>query len=129
VTVVGVGLDLIEIERVASILQRQGEGFLDRILHPEEPRERIARRDGATHVAGLFAAKEAVMKALGTGMSGASFREIRVRHTAAGQPFVELDGGTRARADSLGIRAWQVSITHSRTAAAAVAVALGTPTA
>jgi len=127
VTVVGVGLDLIEIARVSSILDRQGEAFLDRVLHRDDPRDRAGRRDGAAHVAGLFAAKEAVMKALGTGMSGASFREIRVRHTDRGQPFVELEGATLERARALGVEAWRVSITHSRTAAAAVALALGTP--
>jgi len=121
----GVGLDLVEIERVADLMARHGEAFSKRILHPEENASRLARRDGPTHLAGLFAAKEAVMKALGTGMAGAGFREIAVLHHATGQPRIRLDGGAAARAATLGIEAWHVSITHSRTTAAAVAIAIG----
>jgi len=123
--IVGVGLDLVEIQRVTSVLARQGGAFLDRILGDGEDRERTDRRDAPTHVAGLFAAKEAVMKALGTGMAGASFREIRILHRPSGQPYVELSGATRERARSMGIEGWELSITHSKKTAAAVAIALG----
>jgi len=122
--IVGVGLDLVEIQRVKRILDRQGDAFIDRILSDEESRDRIPNHDGPAHLAGLFAAKEAVMKAMGTGMAGASFREIRIRHQDSGQPFVELLGETRRRAESMGIGAWQLSITHTRQTAAAVAIAL-----
>jgi holo-[acyl-carrier protein] synthase len=122
--IVGVGLDLVEIRRVRRILDRQGDAFADRILCDDEGRERLANHDGPAHLAGLFAAKEAVMKAMGTGMAGASFREIRIRHRDSGQPTVELRGQTLQRATAMGIDSWQVSISHSRTTAAAVAIAL-----
>ena len=123
--IIGLGLDLVEIRRIASVLERQGEAFLDRILAPDESgRERVANHDGPAHIAGLFAAKEAVMKALGTGMAGASFREIAIRHHDSGQPRVELTGDTLAKATSMGIGGWLLSITHSRATAAAVAIAL-----
>jgi len=122
--IVGVGLDLVEIERVAGILEKSGDRFIDRVLHPEENRARIATREGPTHFAGLFAAKEAVMKALGTGMAGANFADIRIRHHDSGQPWVELSGKAAEKAASLGIGGWHLSITHSKSTAAAVAIAL-----
>ena len=123
----GVGLDLIEIERIEGLLKRNGPPFLERILHPREISDRLDKRDGPAHVAGLFAAKEAVMKALGTGMAGAAFAEIEIRHTQAGQPLVELHGETREAARAAGVTSWQLSITHNKTIAAAVAIALGAP--
>jgi len=122
--IAGVGIDLIEIDRVASMFARHGPRFLDRILAPPEDRARMERADGAAHLAGLFAAKEAVMKALGTGMAGAAFSEIAILNRATGQPYVELLGDTARRALDLGILGWRLSITHSRTTAAAVALAL-----
>ena len=122
--VVGVGLDLVEIERMADILERTGDRFLARVLHPDADRSRFARREGATHLAGLFAAKEAVMKALGTGMAGANFADIRIRHRDSGQPYVDLGGTALAKATGLGITEWKISITHSKTTAAAVALAI-----
>jgi len=88
-----------------------------------DDRSRFVRAEGPTHLAGLFAAKEAVMKALGTGMAGANFSDIRVRHFDSGQPYIELEGKARSKADELGVRTWHVSITHSKTTAAAVAIA------
>lgn len=122
--IVGVGLDLVEIERVEALLGRHGEGFLDRVLHPDENRARVDTPQGPTHLAGLFAAKEAVMKALGTGMAGAAFSEIAIRHTDGGQPFVELGGATAKKAAELGVTSWQLSISHSKLTAGAVAIAL-----
>ena len=123
--IVGVGLDLVEIARVEALLDRHGAAFLDRVLHPDESRARIDTANGPTHVAGLFAAKEAVMKALGTGMAGAAFSEIAIRHTDAGQPYVELGGGAAEKASALGVSSWQLSISHSKQTAGAVAIALG----
>ncbi len=125
--IAGVGLDLVEIERLRALVDKHGEAFLRRVLHPDESRERLTKADGAAHLAGLFAAKEAVMKALGTGMAGAAFSEIAVRHTVSGQPLLELDGSARDRAAELGITSWQLSITHSKTTAAAVAIAIAEP--
>jgi len=122
--IAGVGLDLVEIERVESLLKRHGDAFAQRILHPDEDATRLAHRDGPAHLAGLFAAKEAVMKALGTGMTGAGFTEIGILRQPAGRPYVVLRGGALACAEELGIEQWHISITHSKTSAAAMAVAI-----
>ena len=123
--IVGVGIDLVEIDRIADSLSRHGPSFAARILHSGEDATRLEKPDGTTHLAGLFAAKEAVMKALGTGMAGAAFRDIAVRHHGTGQPYVELHGAAKETARKRGITGWHVSITHNKTTAAAVAIALG----
>lgn len=122
--IAGVGLDLVEIDRMADVLARNGDRFLDRVLHPDDDRRRLQTKEGPTHLAGLFALKEAVMKALGTGMAGANFADIRIRHHDTGQPYVELEGTALERARAMGITGWHVSITHSKSNAAAVAIAL-----
>jgi len=122
--IAGVGVDLVEVERMRAVLGRHDEAFVRRILHPDEDAARLQRADGATHLAGLFAAKEAVMKALGTGMAGAPFSDIRIAHHDGGQPYVMLSGLAAETAAARGVTSWQVSITHSKTTAAAVAIAL-----
>jgi holo-[acyl-carrier protein] synthase len=121
----GLGIDVVEIDRVRRILSRHGEAFLDRILAPNEERTRALGAEGPAHVAGVFAAKEAVMKALGTGMVGAAFREIAVVRAPSGQPGVALSGRALAASLRLGVEAWYLSITHARSVAAAVALAIG----
>jgi holo-[acyl-carrier protein] synthase len=123
--ILGLGIDLVEIERVTQSLERHGMAFAERILHPDEDLSRVRTTEGATHLAGLFAAKEAVMKALGTGMAGAAFKDIAVFNRPGGEPYVRLSGRAQETAGKRGIRDWQLSITHSRTMAAAVAIALG----
>lgn len=122
--IAGLGLDLVEIDRMKEALERHGTAFAERILHPDEDAARIATGEGAAHLAGLFAAKEAVMKALGTGMAGAAFKEIAILNRPGGEPYVRLSGKAQETADQRGIRDWRISITHSRTMAAAVAIAL-----
>ena len=121
--IVGVGFDLIEIDRVRGLIDKHGDGFLDRVMHGDESRARLNTPNGPTHLAGLFAAKEAVMKALGTGMAGAAFTEIAIRHTDGGQPYVELHGGAAERAKELEVESWHLSISHSKQTAGAVAIA------
>jgi len=122
--IAGLGLDLVEISRVAESLERHGPAFAERILHPDEDKSRISAAEGATHLAGLFAAKEAVMKALGTGMAGAAFKDIAILNRPGGEPHVRLSGRALETADRRAIRDWHISITHSRTMAAAVAIAI-----
>lgn len=123
--IAGLGLDLVEIDRVKEALERHGFAFAERILHPDEDADRVRTNEGATHLSGLFAAKEAVMKALGTGMAGAAFRDIAILNRPNGEPYVRLTGRAQETAEERGIRDWRLSITHSRTVAAAVAIALG----
>ena len=122
--IVGVGLDLVEIDRMKDSMDRHGPTFAERILHPDEDRSRVGTGEGAAHLAGLFAAKEAVMKALGTGMAGAAFKDIAVLNRPNGEPYVRLSGRAQETAAKRGVRDWHLSITHSRTMAAAVAIAL-----
>ncbi len=119
------GLDLTEVARVHALLERFGERFLDRVFLPGEVLGRRRHsRAFAEHVAGRFAAKEAAMKALGTGFRGVAFKEIFVGREASGKPRLELRGRALDRARALKVRATEVSITHTRTMAAAAVVLL-----
>ena len=118
-----VGLDLAEVARVSEALDRWGDRFLDRVFEPGEVlRGRRHPRAFAEHVAGRFAAKEAAMKALGTGWHGVSFREIVVARHPSGKPLLEFRRRALARANSLRVINSEVSITHTKTMAAAVVV-------
>jgi len=109
------GLDLTEVARIREILERFGERFLDRVFLPGEIlRRRRHSRAFAEHVAGRFAAKEAAMKALGTGHSrGVYWRGIEVvRH--GGPPQLRFHGGAAARFAAMGATGSLLTITHSR---------------
>ncbi len=116
------GIDLTPVARVAHVLDRWGARFLERVFLPGELTRRHHPRAFAEHVAGRFAAKEAAMKALGTGWRGMAFREIRVAREPSGKPRLELRGRALERAQQLGVRAAEVSITHTADLAAAVVV-------
>ena len=121
-----IGIDLAEVERVAGVLARHGERFLTRVFRPGEiNRRRKHPRAFAEHVAGRFAAKEAAMKALGTGWRGLSFREISIGREPGGKPLLTFHGRALERARALKVLSAEVSITHTATTAAA-AVALVT---
>jgi holo-[acyl-carrier protein] synthase len=117
------GLDVTEVDRIAALLERHGERFLDRIFRDGEIRR--GRRQPlafAQHVAGRFAAKEAAMKALGTGWRGVAFRDIEVGRDARGKPLLRFHARALDRAASLEVVRGEVSITHGRDVAAAVVV-------
>ena len=116
---VRVGVDLIEIERIRSALERHGDGFRERCFTAEERVYCDSKPNPAQHYAGRFAAKEAVGKALGRGVYF-TWREIEIRGRP--KPGVHLSGETAAWADRVGAGAIELSMTHSRELAAAVAV-------
>jgi holo-[acyl-carrier protein] synthase len=121
VSVLGVGIDLAEVARIGRLLERHGERFLERLCRDGECDRRRAHLD--QHVAGLFAAKEAVLKALGTGWAqGLGFRQVEVVRGDGGAPRVRLHDEAAARAAALGVARIHLSITHERGFAAAVAV-------
>jgi holo-[acyl-carrier protein] synthase len=124
--ILGVGLDLVELARLAAVLTRHRRRFVERVCRPGEI---AARGDGdamVQHLGGLFAAKEAVLKALGTGWgSGAWFRDVEVVREPGRGPTVRLHDGALRRARDLGVARIHVSITHERGHAAAVAVLEG----
>lgn len=115
------GLDLAEVPRVSRALDRWGERFLARVFRPGElHRGRRHPRAFVEHVAGRFAAKEAAMKALGTGWRGLSFREIAIGREPGGKPRIEFHGRALERARALRVRSAEISITHTAGMAAAV---------
>jgi holo-[acyl-carrier protein] synthase len=119
--IAGIGVDIVEVGRIRDVLERHGERFLARVLTDAERRYCLLHRDPAPHVAGRFAAKEAVMKALGTGWSsGVHFATIEVVRAASGQPSLRLHGAAAERAGDRAI--WHLSLSHDRGQAIAVAV-------
>lgn len=106
-----VGVDIIEINRVAATLARFGDRFLQRIYTAGE----IAYcRGRAPQLAARFAAKEAVMKALGTGTRGVGWQEVEVTRKRSGEPGIALHGRAATRAEKLGIDRLALSLSHSR---------------
>jgi holo-[acyl-carrier protein] synthase len=123
--VLGIGTDITECLRIAQMIERHGELFVSRVYTQHEIDYCRSRRMATQHFAGRWAAKEAVLKAIGTGWRrGISWRDIEVRNTAAGRPVARLQGGTLEVAEKLGIRCVLVSISHCRSHATAYAVAL-----
>jgi holo-[acyl-carrier protein] synthase len=116
---VRVGVDLIEIERIRRALERHGDGFRDRCFTPAEIAYCDSKPNPPQHYAGRFAAKEAVGKALGSGVHF-TWKEIEIRGRP--KPGVHLSGRTAAWAENVGARRIELSMTHSRELAAAVAV-------
>lgn len=122
------GLDLTEVGRVAAVLARHRERFLARVFRDGEiRRSRRHPRAFAEHVAGRFAAKEAAMKALGTGWRGVAFREIEIGRDPSGKPLLSFHGRALERARALGVLSSEVSITHAREMAAAVVALVVAP--
>lgn len=117
---IAVGIDVIEIERIERVLDEFGDRFLRRV-YSERERGRYAQR--VPELAARFAAKEATSKALGTGIRGIRWREMEILSNRRGKPVLVLHGAAAQRAARLGLTAFDVSLTHSRTEAMAVVVA------
>jgi holo-[acyl-carrier protein] synthase len=122
--ILGLGLDVIELDRVRGVYQRHGSRFLERVYTAPE-RERAARlKDPAPFLAGRFAAKEAILKVLGTGLSqGLSWQHVVVLREPTGAPRVCLRGKALERAEKLGLGKILLTISHSK--GLAVAHAMG----
>ena len=123
--IIGLGLDATDIERVAETIQKYGDRFLHRIFTAGEVEYCMRRRDPSIHFAGRFAAKEAAMKALGTGHSqGVLWRDVEVVRRG-GPPQLALHGGASRRFAAIGGRKSLLTITHSDTLALAEVILLG----
>ncbi len=119
------GIDLVDFPRIEDMVARHGERFLDRVFTAEEQKYARANKNGIEKLAGRFAAKEAVLKLVGTGWRGKiAWTDIEVVNTETGQPEVKLSGEVKKIADKLGITQISVSITHTANFAIASAVAL-----
>lgn len=124
--VFGIGTDIVECLRIAQMIERHGELFINRVYTQNEIEYCRSRKAATQHFAGRWAAKEAVLKALGTGWAqGLTLRQVEVVAGAGGRPEVRLHDAARVRADALGVAAVHVSITHERSLAAAVALLEG----
>jgi len=123
--IIGLGLDATDIDRIADTIERYGDRFLQRIFTEGEVAYCTRRRVPAIHFAGRFAAKEAAMKALGTGHSrGVLWRDVEViRH--GGPPQLQLHGGAARRLVAIGGRSSLLTITHSDSLAMAQVLILG----
>jgi holo-[acyl-carrier protein] synthase len=104
-----VGIDVVEVQRVADVLARHGDRFLARIYTDNEV---AVCRGRVPELAARFAAKEATMKALGTGVRGVGWRDIEVLPNRRGKPLLLLHGRARARADAIGLVDLDISLTH-----------------
>jgi holo-[acyl-carrier protein] synthase len=117
---VGTGIDVVEIERIAASVERYGDRFLGRIFTTGEIAYCQRKKNSAESFAARFAAKEAGAKALGTGIQhGVTWTEIEVRRERGGRPTLHFHGRALAMAERLGVRRASLSLTHSKTVAMA----------
>lgn len=123
--VVGIGTDIIECERIERMLQRHGDIFLTRVYTAGEIDYCSGRKAGTQHYSGRWAAKEAVLKSLGTGWAhGIKWTEVEVVNQQGGKPNIVLAGKAKQISEQLGIREIMISISHCRSYAVAYATAI-----
>lgn len=124
--ILGLGMDIAEVARMKASLDRFGDSFLRRILHPKEISYCHAYRDSAQYVAVRFAAKEAISKAFGTGIGAQlGWHDMEICRKETGEPFVKLHGGGLKLFESRGAKQLLISLTHTENYVAAVAVLEG----
>lgn len=117
---IGTGVDLIEVERIAHSIERYGERFLHRVYTDHEIAYCTRRRSSGESFAARFAAKEAAAKALGTGISrGVTWNEFQVGRHSGGRPILELSGRAAQLARQLGVKTISLSLTHTASLAMA----------
>ena len=121
--ILGIGVDLCEVDRIEAAIARHGDRFLTRIYTPAERAYCESKLNRMERFAGRFAAKEAAMKALGTGWRrGVAWRDFEVTRAASGQPVIVLHGVAREIAEKLKVKRALVSITHVKSMAMAQVV-------
>ncbi len=124
--ILGHGIDIIEVDRIAQSLNDHADRFLDRVFTARERAYADQAKRKNEHLAARFAAKEAVMKALGTGWGqGVAWTDIEVVLLPSGQPTIALTGKAAEVAATLGVTHWSVSLTHTETSAAASVIGTG----
>ncbi|MCJ7623076.1 MAG: holo-ACP synthase [Anaerolineaceae bacterium] len=116
------GVDLVEVHRLAELKPGIRERFLKRVF---TPLELLEADDSNQRLAGRFAVKEAVAKALGCGIGPISWQDIEVQNGPTGEPVLNLQGNARTLASSQGLEIWSISISHTKDYAVAMVVALG----
>ena len=121
-TMLATGIDLVEIERLQEVVNRHGDRFLKRVYTPQELAE-VGHLPAS--LAARFAAKEAVAKALGTGIGVVSWHEIEILRGAERQPVLHLHGAAASLAEQLNLKTWSLSLSHTFALATAIVVAMG----
>lgn len=123
---IGLGIDVVEIDRISAALERHEEAFERKIFTSSEIEYCRRQKRPATHFAARFAAKEAIAKALGTGIGEqAAWTDLEIQRRESGEPHVVLSGAAKRKASELGVREIKISLTHAREYAAANAVLMG----
>ena len=123
--IVAHGIDLVDCPRIEEMIQRHGERFIKRVFTADEQAYAEANKNEVEKLAGRFAAKEAILKLIGTGWRGKiAWTDIEIVNNPAGQPQVNLSGEVEKIAEKLGIKHISVSITHTANFAIASAVAM-----
>lgn len=124
--ILGTGIDIIEVARVAGSVERFGDRFLARILVPDEIAYCRSHKNPGPHIAARFAAKEAISKAFGTGIGGAlGWQDMEIRRHDSGEPYVQFHGKALDLLASRGGRKVHISLSHTLTYAVAMAVLEG----
>ncbi len=116
----GIGNDIVEINRISASLEKYGDRFLNRVFTQDEQDYCLRRKEPALHFAGRFAAKEAIVKALGTGFSeGLTWIDIEIHNESSGKPFVAISNKLK---EMFGSPIIHISISHCKEYATAVAI-------
>src|ERR1035438_9652702 len=124
--ILGVGIDIIEVARIASSYEKFGERFVNRILHADEIAYCLSHKNPAPFLAVRFAAKEAISKAFGTGICARlGWQDMEIRRKENGVPFVILHGKGKKLFDERGAKQLLISLSHTENYATAVAVLEG----
>ena len=124
--ILGTGIDIIEVARIAASFEKFGERFVNRILVPAEIAYCLSHRRPAPFLAARFAAKEAISKAFGTGIGAQiGWRDIEIRRKESGEPFVVLHGKGQELFTSRGAKNLYISLSHTEHYAAATAILEG----
>ena len=123
--IIGIGTDIVEIERIRQMIERHGDHFLNRCFTPGEIAYSNRHRDAAVRFSGRWAAKEAVVKVIGTGfVQGITFHDIEVVALHTGQPTVQLSGEALQFSQRLKITDIKLTISHAREYATATAIGI-----
>ncbi len=120
---IGIGVDLVDVDRMRATLARTPT-LVDRVFTPGERAYAEAARDPAERYAVRFAAKEAVLKALGVGLGAADWHDMEVVRAASGAPGLVITGRAASLAEAAGVGSWKLTLSHTHRTAEAIAVAL-----
>lgn len=122
--IIGIGTDIIEVDRIENMIEKHGDLFIERVYTPAEIEYCAGRKAATQHYAGRWAAKEAVLKAMGTGWAqGIQWTDIEVANEMGGKPNIRLAGTARELCEKMRVSEMMISISHCKSHATAYALA------